>query len=59
MEKLDSIERLKILRTGQTLPCPKYSGRFGAVGDPKTTPIFSCDKCGTSMVFTIKHKKEK
>ena len=54
MKKLASLERIKIMRTGQTIPCPKCDGNIGAVGNPQTTAIFRCDKCGIGMVLTIK-----
>lgn len=54
MKKLATLERLRILRTGQSIPCSKCGGNFKAIGDPKTTAVFRCDKCEIGMVLTVK-----
>jgi len=51
--KLPYQERIERMRKGEKLPCPKCAdGWFSAVGDPKTTKIFACDKCRASMTLT-------
>jgi len=51
--KLPYQERIERMRNGEKLPCPKCAdGWFSALGDPKTTKVFACDKCSTSMILT-------
>lgn len=54
MSKLNTIEKIKILKTGETLECPKCGGKIKAVGEPQTASVFRCDDCGASMVPTLK-----
>ena len=54
MNNLTTAEKIKILKTGETLDCPKCGGKIKAVGEPKTASVFRCDGCGASMVPTIK-----
>ncbi len=50
----DSIERIKKMRNGEKIKCPRCEdGFFSAVGDPKTTKVFRCDGCQTGMVLTV------
>lgn len=54
----DSINRIEKMRNGEKIKCPKCEdGFFSAVGDPKTTKVFKCDKCKASMVLTVPYKK--
>lgn len=47
-------ERVEKMRNGEKLPCPKCSGGlFSAVGNPKTTNTFSCNKCNLKMTLTV------
>ena len=47
-------ERIEIMRRGEKLPCPKCpNGLFSAIGDPKTTNTFGCDKCTVKLTLTV------
>ena len=46
MEKVNPIEFIKLLRTGETPSCPVCGeGVVSTEHDPKTSHFFSCDKC--------------
>ena len=52
-------ERIERMRNGEKLPCPKCKeGLFSAIGDPKTTNMFGCDKCSAAMTLTVPIKRE-
>lgn len=56
MEMPKGLERLNKLMNGEKVKCPKCKkGYISAVGDPKTTSLFRCSECGTSMVPTKAH----
>ena len=47
-------ERIAKMRQGEKLPCPRCSdGMFSAIGDPKTTNTFGCDKFQVKMTLTV------
>ena len=49
-----SEQRIQKMRNGEKLKCPKCEKGFvSAVGNPKTTKVFRCNDCGTSIVLTI------
>lgn len=50
----DSLMRIEKMRNGEKIKCTRCKdGYFSAVGDPKTTNVFRCDKCQTGMTLTI------
>lgn len=52
--KTTTEDRVERMRNGEKLPCPRCSGGlFFAVGNPKTTNIFSCNKCNLKMTLTV------
>lgn len=52
--KTKTEERVEFMRQGGSIKCPKCSdGFFSAIGDPKTTLVFGCNKCKAGMVLTI------
>lgn len=47
-------ERVELMRRGERIKCPRCSdGFFSAIGDPKTTLVFGCNKCKAGMVLTV------
>lgn len=55
--KLPIEERIEKMRRGEKIPCTRCNGgNFGAIGDPKTTSSFGCDKCHIAMVLTVPMK---
>ena len=58
--KTDHDLRIEKMRNGEKIKCPKCeSGFFSAVGDPKTTKVFKCDTCQTSITLTIPYNGTK
>lgn len=52
--KTKTEERVELMRRGERLKCPRCSeGFFSAIGDPKTTLVFGCNKCEAGMVLTV------
>ena len=53
--KIDtSLNRIKIMRNGGQIPCPICKiGKWTAVGNPATTPLFECDNCHQKMILKI------
>lgn len=50
----NSLERIKRMRNGEKIKCSRCKeGYISAVGDPKTTKVFKCDKCETGIVLTV------
>lgn len=48
--------RIEKMRNGEKIKCPScQDGYIAAVGNPKTTNVFSCDTCKVSMVLTLAH----
>lgn len=48
----ESLNRINRMRNGEKIKCPRCEGgHMAAVGDPKHTHVFRCDKCGTSIVM--------
>lgn len=48
-----SLERIKRMRNGEKIKCSRCEdGYISAVGNPKTTNVFKCDKCGKGIVLT-------
>lgn len=57
--KTSTEERIEKMRKGEKLPCPKCSnGLFSAIGEPKTTNTFGCNKCSTKMTLTVPLKMQ-
>ena len=55
MKVPNTIDLIQKMRNGEKIKCPKCTtGFIIAVGNPKTTSLFKCNECGTSMRFTIK-----
>ena len=57
--KLNAVERIEKMRNGEKIKCPRCEdGYISAVGDPKKTNVFRCDKCptGITLTFPMKHK---
>ncbi len=51
-------EKIDKMRNGEKIKCTKCKNGFvSAVGDPKTTKVFRCDSCETSMVLTVPYNK--
>lgn len=50
----NTIEMIKKMRNGEKISCPKCNGFISAVGNPKTTSLFKCNTCDTSMLLTKK-----
>lgn len=56
--KPESLIRIEKMRNGEKIKCPRCdTGFFSAIGDPKTTNVFRCDTCQTSMTLTVKDNK--
>ena len=56
---MEPLKRIKKMRNGEKIKCPRCKdGYFFAIGDPKTTRVFSCDTCETGMVLTAAHTWE-
>ena len=54
------MDNLQRMRNGEKIKCPKCErGFISAVGDPKTTNVFRCDACQTSMVLRVSLKDKK
>ena len=54
------MELISLIRDGHDVKCPACKeGNFIAHGDPKTTPVFVCDKCdfNISLTVSIDHKR--
>ena len=46
MEKLNTIELIKWLRSGEAVKCPEcQEGKVSTEHDPEKSHFFSCDKC--------------
>ena len=59
--KIESNERIKKMRNGEKIKCPRCEkGYISAVGEPEKTNVFRCDTCETGISLTIPYKiKEK
>lgn len=50
----NSLERIKRMRNGEKIKCSHCKdGYISAVGNPKITNVFKCDKCETGIVLTV------
>ena len=50
----NSLERIKRMRNGEKIKCSRCKdGYISAVGNPKTTNVFKCDKCEKGIVLTV------
>ena len=48
--------RIQLMKTGGTIPCPDCKkGRIKRINDF----VFSCDNCGTSIIYTISGQRNK
>lgn len=55
----NSIERIKRMRSGERIKCPRCEkGYISAVGAPDVANVFKCNKCGNSIVLTVDRNKK-
>ena len=54
MDKMtDTQKRILLMRSGEKIDCPICKkGKWAAVGNPKTTPLFQCDNCKEILSIT-------
>ena len=52
--KTNSELRIEKMRNGEKIKCPRCeSGFISAIGDPKSTKVFRCDRCDIGIVLRI------
>ena len=47
----ERVERLKRLRSGEEVPCPKCDGIIKPIGDYRFTNSFHCTKCNYQIIL--------
>lgn len=52
--KTNTEQRIEKMRNGEKIKCPRCEDGFiSAIGNPKTTLVFGCDRCQTGISLRI------